>query len=336
MPLLRLYYELKPYLPMSMRLALRRWLMRRQRHRVGDVWPINPAGEGRPADWKGWPEGKRFAFVVTHDVEGQRGLDRCRELALLDESCGFVSSFNFVPEGEYETPPELRQWLVSRGFEVGVHDLRHDGKLYQSREVFRANAERINTYLEAWNAVGFRSGFMHHNFEWLHDLHVLYDASGFDTDPFEPQPDGVNTIFPYWEAKPESGTGYVQLPYTLAQDSTMFLFLQESSPALWEQKLAWIAERGGMALLNVHPDYMSLRGQKRNHEYDAGLYRSFLEGVRTKYKGEYWNALPKTVAEFCRRGRATKVAGGGAADGSDTRNGRATGRQAASAKVKAG
>ena len=29
-------------------------------------------------------------------------------------------------------------------------------------------------------------------------LNIAYDASTFDTDPFEPQPDGVNTIFPFW------------------------------------------------------------------------------------------------------------------------------------------
>ena len=37
---------------------------------------------------------------------------------------------------------------------------------------------------------------MHHNLEWIKDLDIEYDASTFDTDPFEPQADGVGTIFP--------------------------------------------------------------------------------------------------------------------------------------------
>ena len=39
---------------------------------------------------------------------------------------------------------------------------------------------------------------MLHNLVWLRDLDILYDASTFDTDPFEPQPEGMETIFPFW------------------------------------------------------------------------------------------------------------------------------------------
>ena len=95
-------------------------------------------------------------------------------------------------------PAGLRDWLTDRGFEVGVHDLHHDGKLYSSRDEFRLRAKRVNFYLKEWKASGFRSGFMLHNLSWLGDLEIQYDASTFDTDPFEPQPDGVNTIFPFW------------------------------------------------------------------------------------------------------------------------------------------
>ena len=140
----------------------------------------------------------KFAFVLTHDVESQQGLDRVKELAELEMELGFRSSFNFTPEGPYSVPPALRSWLVDRGFEVGVHDLNHDGHLFSSRESFRLKAQRINHYLEEWNAVGFRSGYMLRNLDWIHDLNIAYDACTFDTDPFEPQPDGVNTIFPFW------------------------------------------------------------------------------------------------------------------------------------------
>ena len=58
-------------------------------------------------------------------------------------------------EGAYETPPALRQFLQSHGFEVGVHDLHHDGKLYRSRKSFRIDARKINRYLSAWTPMAF-------------------------------------------------------------------------------------------------------------------------------------------------------------------------------------
>ncbi len=130
--------------------------------------------------------------------------------------------------------------MTAQGFEVGVHDLRHDGKLYRGREGFAANAARINGYLKEWGAVGFRAGFMFHNLEWLLDLDIQYDASTFDTDPFEPQPDGAGTIFPFWKAG-AAGRGYVELPYTLPQDSTLFLLFGEPGPDIWLRKLDWVA-----------------------------------------------------------------------------------------------
>ena len=164
-----LYYLLKPAIPRRIRAAARRVLARRLRRRVGHCWPIDEASGRAPEDWPGWPGGKKFAFVLTHDVEGARGLDRCRQLAEMEIGLGFRSSFNFVPEGEYATPPSLRAFLNEAGFEVGVHDLHHDGKLYRSRKAFERHAERINHYLKAWGAVGFRSAFMLHNLDWLQE-----------------------------------------------------------------------------------------------------------------------------------------------------------------------
>jgi glycosyltransferase involved in cell wall biosynthesis/peptidoglycan/xylan/chitin deacetylase (PgdA/CDA1 family) len=292
----RLYYRLKPYLPWRLRMGVRRIVARRQRQAYKDTWPINETAGQKPNGWPGWPDGKKFALVLTHDVEGQRGLDKCRQLMELEQKYGFRSSFNFIPEGEYQTSRELREELAQNGFEVGVHDLRHDGKLYWKRSEFPENARSINHYLKEWNASGFRSGFMLHNRECLNGLDIEYDASTFDTDPFEPQPEGVNTIFPFWVPRPD-GSGYVELPYTLPQDSTMFLVLEETSPEIWKKKLAWIVQRGGMVLLNVHPDYVGFKnGSMEISEYPSAFYEDFLKHIAENYKGAYWNALPKEIA----------------------------------------
>jgi hypothetical protein len=87
----------------------------------------------------------------------------------MESGLGFRSSFNFVPEG-YKVSPAIRGTLEKAGFEVGVHGLTHDGKLYSSRVDFEAKAKKINEYIEQWGASGFRSPSMHHNLEWLHAL----------------------------------------------------------------------------------------------------------------------------------------------------------------------
>jgi glycosyltransferase involved in cell wall biosynthesis len=297
----RLYYRLKPVLPWSVRIVLRRWRARRILRACRDVWPIKPGSERKPEGWPGWPEGKQFAVVLTHDVEGQKGLDRCPQLMEMERNLGFRSSFNLIPEGNYQVSKELREDLGGQGFEVGIHDLYHDGKLYDSYKSFQAHAKRINSYLKDWNAVGFRSGFMHHNLEWLHHLNVLYDGSTFDTDPFEPQPDGVSTIFPFWVPRGR-GMGYVELPYTLPQDFTLFVLQRHKTIEVWKKKLDWIARHGGMALVNVHPDYLSFEAStKRPDEFDAGFYEEFLQYVQTQFRGRFYHALARDVAGLFRQ-----------------------------------
>jgi glycosyltransferase involved in cell wall biosynthesis len=308
----RIYYRIKPFIPKSLRTVLRRRLALRLRGSVDNIWPIMPGSERMPDGWPGWPDGKKFAVVLTHDVEGQAGLDKCRDLMRLELDLGFRSSFNFIPEGGYAVPVDLREELVRNGFEVGVHDLKHDGRLYWSRRGFRQRAARINRYLSEWGAAGFRSGFMLRKLDWLHELEIGYDASTFDTDPFEPQPEGCQTIFPFWVPRAvthnsrstsdgstfnDSNGGYVELPYTLPQDFTLFLLLREETAEIWCRKLDWIAGHGGMALVDSHPDYMAWNGSSRKSgEYPIELYQEFLEHIRSRYSGEYWPALPRQVA----------------------------------------
>ena len=336
-------------------MGLRRVMARRLRRTTSAVWPIDPATAWTPTGWPGWPMGKKFAVVLTHDVEGPAGVARCRELAGHEEKLGFHSSFNFIPEGPYTVGEDLRVWLKEHGFEVGVHDLNHDGRLYSSAKEFERKAVRINHYLKEWGARGFRSGFMLRNLDWLHQLEIDYDCSTFDTDPFEPQPDGAGTIFPFWKspltptrpqspagsslsaarsgplspssapgsqtpdprpqnhvpaaadnsASPARRPGYVELPYTLPQDSTLFLLHQEKTNAIWRDKLDWVARHGGMVLINVHPDYLHMGGKGRLNVLDH--YIDLLVYLQQKYADSYWHALPREMATFVYAWKAGKI-----------------------------
>jgi len=271
----KIFYIFKPFIPRSLQIYLRRKLVSRQRKIFKDVWPILPSSAEKPANWKDWPEGKMFAFVLTHDVELKGGHDKCKALMKIEKDLGFRSSFNFVPE-RYNVSQELRMYLVENGFEVGVHGLNHDGKLFSSKKVFDERAKKINKYLKQWNSVGFRAPAMHHNIEWLKQLDIEYDLSTFDTDPFEPQSDGVGTIFPFVVNRNGMQDGYVEMPYTLVQDFTLFILMKEKDSSIWEKKLDWIAENGGMALINVHPDYINFENKTSLEEFPIKYYTDFL------------------------------------------------------------
>jgi len=296
----RIYYFFKPIIPRKAQLFLRRFLAKKQLRKHKDVWPIFPGSQEKSKNWTGWPNGKDFAIVLTHDVEMREGHDKCKQLLKIEKELGFKSFFTFVAE-RYKVDKELREFIVSEGFEIGVHGLNHDGKLFQNKKIFFKRAKKINQYLKEWNSVGFRAPAMHHNLEWIGELDIEYDLSTFDTDPFEPQPDGVGTIFPFWVGGKNGRPGYVEMPYTLDQDFTLFILMKESSPQIWIDKLNWIAENGGMALVNVHPDYINFENKNESEQYPISYYSDFLKFVKENYAGQYWNALPRDVATYFKK-----------------------------------
>jgi hypothetical protein len=176
--------------------------------------------------------------------------------------------------------------LRHRGFEVGVHGLRHNGRLFDSKPTFMQNASRINKYLKEWNAVGFRAELTHRQPEWMQALEIEYDLSFFDTDPFEPVPGGTMSIWPFFIGH------FVELPYTLVQDYTLTSILCENSPQIWLEKVDFIEKYHGMALVNTHPDYLK-------NKSTWCLYHEFLCAIESR--DCCWHALPGEVASWWKR-----------------------------------
>ena len=157
------FYILKPFIPRSLQLYLRRKLLIFKIKKYNNIWPILRGSEKRPSNWENWPDNKKFALILTHDVEHQRGYDRILELMNIEKELGYVSSFNLIPERDYLVDRSLLKRLVENGFEYGIHGLRHDGKLFSSKKEFMNRAKRINYYLNEWGAIGFRAPAMQHN-----------------------------------------------------------------------------------------------------------------------------------------------------------------------------
>ncbi len=57
----RAYFLVKPFVPRSVRWAVRRSRARGIIRQCGSTWPINEAAGATPPDWPGWPQGKDFA-----------------------------------------------------------------------------------------------------------------------------------------------------------------------------------------------------------------------------------------------------------------------------------
>lgn len=298
MTALTLYYAVKPLVPRRLQIMIRRSIAAHKRRSAKPVWPIDHRAGNAPPGWPGWPEQKRFALVLNHDVDTAKGHDQCGFLSDMEKALGFRSAFFFVPEG-YRVSKEQRCRLRDDGFEVGVHGLSHDGKMFSSRKVFEERARRVNLYIKEWGARGFSSPSMHRNLEWMADLDIEYGVSTFDTDPFEPQPEGIHRIFPFWYQDSPGRRGYVEIPYTLPQDHTLFVILREKNIQIWKDKLDWIIEKGGMALLNTHPDYMRFNGGKCSlEEYPAEMYADLLNHIKSRYAGQYWQPVAGDMARF--------------------------------------
>ncbi len=301
----RLYYTLRPAVPRRLQLRARQWRASYQRQRA-HAWPVCEGTGTVPPGWSCWPGGKRLAIVLTHDVERRAGVARCHALADAEERRGLRSAFGFVPL-RYNTPEALRESLRSRGFEIMIHDLRHNGKLFRDAETFAKEGAAVNEFLKQWGAQGFSSGSMHHNLPWISRLNIDYSISTYDVDPFEPQACGSNRIFPYWVQAPYGeARGFVEMPYTLPQDFTLFVLLKEKTNAIWQDKLDWIAEKGGMALIKTHPDYMIFPSDgPRADGYPVSLYTDLLDYITARYGDDAWFAQPSEVARYWRTLRTT-------------------------------
>ena len=294
----RIFYFVKPIIPRWVQISLRKKIASKKFSKYKDIWPIYEKACIKPNKWQGWPENKQFALILTHDVETKGGMENCHKLIEIEKKLGLRSSINFVPE-RYKVSNALINFIKKNEFEIGVHGLKHDGKLFLSKKVFSKRAPIINKYLDEWGAIGFYSPAMHHNLAWLHMLNIEYDSSTFDVDPFEPQPDGVGKIFPFQVKDNNYGKNYIELPYTLPQDITLFIILEEKNIGIWKKKLNWIADNGGMVLLKTHPDYMKFNKDKHKlYKYPVELYIEFIEYVKNKYRGEYWHVLPKKIAQY--------------------------------------
>ena len=303
---MRAYYGVRPLLPRSAQIAMRRQFSRIQARSRFPRWPIETGLHdlydvlfglladlaGEPVPWLApWPAGHSWAVVLTHDVETDVGYRNINLLRDVEVARGFRSSWNLVPR-RYTVEDSVVAGLWEGGFEVGVHGLYHDGRDLESRATLEERLPAMREAAERWRATGFRSPATHRSWELMPLLGFDYDSSYPDTDPFEPQAGGCCSLLPIFN------DDLVELPITLPQDHTVFVILRHRDESIWIEKTSFIKSRGGMALLITHPDYFL--DSERIASYDR-----FLAGLGTD--STVWRALPCEVSEWWRRRAASSL-----------------------------
>jgi hypothetical protein len=303
----RIYYFLRPILAVAVRKHLQKIRFQGWERIAFPHWPVDVSvdrlmrgamarvlqsgGVDRvPFIWF-WPDGAPSCLVVTHDVEGSRGRGFCRELMDLDDAFGMKSSFQIVPEAprqSFDQTMALIDTIRSRGFEVNLHDLNHDGQLFQDRAEFLERSARINEHARALGCRGFRSGAMYREQDWYEAFDFSFDMSVPNVAHLEPQRGGCCTVLPYFVGK------VLELPLTTIQDYSLFHILGDYSIDLWKEQIDRIRFEHGLITVLGHPDYLYPRRAR-------AVYTELLRHLcALRESGAVWMALPTAVDEWWR------------------------------------
>jgi hypothetical protein len=302
----RLYYGLRPMLPVSIRRQLQKaYLLHRQDTAHFPRWPIDRStdillerllalaiqsskADRIPFIWF-WPDGYKAAAIMTHDVETNAGWDFCGNLMDLDDAFGIKAAFQVVPEKRYEVHSAYLETIRNRGFEVNVHGLDHEGDLFKNRERFIECAKRINDYAVLFRSRGFRSPSLYRNADWFQELNFSYDMSVPNVAHLEAQRGGCCTVLPYFLPG-----GMLELPLTTTEDYSLFHILHDYSITLWKQQMSVILNGNGLLHFLVHPDYVI-------PDRARGVYKALLEEVSMlRDTRNVWVTLPGEVDRWWR------------------------------------
>ena len=302
--MLKAYYFVRGSLPDSVRRRMQRVYFSDWKIRPFPAWPVDFTVDNLheeilrlsmraahlqriPFIWY-WPDGAPNCLILTHDVETAAGRDFAPQLMDIDDSFGLRASFQVIPENRYAVPDEFVEKIRNRGFEFNIHDLNHDGRLYQQREEFLRRAKKINYYADVYNARGFRAGSMHRMLDWYDAYEFSYDMSLTNVAHFEPKRGGCCTVFPFFLGK------ILELPLTTSQDYSIFHILNDYSIGLWKKQFELLRQRNGLMTFLTHPDYLIERRARKVYELLLGYLRTMID------REKIWAALPREVDQWWR------------------------------------
>ena len=240
---------------------------------------------------KTW-NGKKYACVITHDVDTREGLRRAKKLKKIEHKYDVPSAW-YVPSKRYKLDADAVKELANCG-EVGAHGTKHDGKL--DRLPRNALVERLRQAKQTLENItgekvdGFRAPLLQHNVETLQalrDADYAYDTSIPTWEPRHPNTmnsHGIGTMYPL------TLEGVTEVPVTLPQDQQLLHVLGLSPKEVtreWMKMIDTTKEISGLCTVLIHPDY------ELAYPENLGLYEELLNTIASD--NEVFVSLPTNI-----------------------------------------
>lgn len=299
------YYFIRPLLSVGVRRHLQKFYLQDWNKLSFPRWPVDctidnlmeqllllilqaTGADKIPFIWF-WPDQYKGCALMTHDVETEVGRKFCQTLMDIDDSFGIKASFQIVPEERYCVTAEFLDTIRERCHELAIHDLNHDGHLYECRKQFVERAQKINAYGKRYKTDGFRAAVLYRKQLWYDELKFAYDMSVPNVAHLDPQRGGCCTVMPYFIGD------ILELPVTTIQDYTLFNILNDFSTEIWRRQTEIIAGKFGLMSFVIHPDYV-IKGRQR------AVYEDLLRHlVELREKESIWITTPSELNRWWRQ-----------------------------------
>ncbi len=244
-----------------------------------------------------WPNNKRFAIIITHDVDTDyifKNADILKSFISIEEKYGFRSAW-YIVTNKYPLNHSTLKMLIKRGHEIGFHGDTHDYRLpFLKKEKIKERLDKCKPFLDKYNVKGGRSPLFLRNptFFSVLEEYISYDTSCHDSTlgALSGMNEGCCSCFPFFISN------LLEIPTTLPE--SYFLkklgVQKEEIPKIQEDRLEAIRELGGVAHYLVHPEPQI----SANKEHLAD-YERFLEKC-SKYK-DAWVTLPSELNAWWRK-----------------------------------
>lgn len=209
-----------------------------------------------------WPNNKKFAIVISHDVDKKDGIRNADKFLELESRKGLRSTW-FLLSNYYHIEKSFLDKIVRNKCEIALHGYNHDNKIaYLNESMIKKRLNHGFGKFKGYKLKGFRSPALLTTpmLEKVLSKHFLYDSSVVDTEMFlsDSKNTGCCTVFPFFR------NNILHLPITIPIDSLLIFrsFTQNQIYNLWVKKIEHIRKMGGLALLATHTESAYIANKK--------------------------------------------------------------------------
>jgi len=240
-----------------------------------------------------WPGGRRYVFMMTHDIDTKEGMKRAGQV--LDEmvELGLKPCFFLVAHG-YRWDEGFCDAVRQAGGEIALHGDTHDNRIaFESRERIAKRLDSCRDLIERHHIVGFRSPSLLVSDALYEELgsRFAWDSSvpDCDTNTLIGARRGCGTIFPYRRGET------IVLPITMPADDRLLLlgYRGMNLLGLLRRKWQYVREVGGLCHFLTHPE-PHLFGKNVIRDLFRALIQEALD------QEDCWIATPSMVASHWR------------------------------------